>query len=391
MRRLNQARGGRGTPAILRRAYRRLALPAGRRSSPAGDDHGAIAALVAIVLGMGVLLGMAAMVIDVARLYVEREELQSGADAAAWAVAEGCARLPDTCADQLAVAERYAAANASDGASAVTLICGRGPSLADCPASGGGRSDCLGTPPDVVNYAEVHTRTLLTDGRTLLPPTFAGALSGDYAGTEVPACSRVAWGPPRRATGLAVTFSTCEFNALTDNGTSFWPPPSQELPPDSAEEIIFLKGAKTLTCDAGPSGWDRPGGFGWLDDLDASCTTTVEADGTFGASTGNSVSKPCKTVLPELLAEREPTLIPIYDGVRQNGSNITYHLAGFASFVLTGYHLGESSQASWLTGDQHCNGNERCMYGYFTRGLVPTTGAEIGGPDLGVAILNLVG
>jgi hypothetical protein len=47
--------------------------------------------------------------------------------------------------------------------------------------------------------------------------------------------------------------------------------------------------------------------------------------------------------------------------------------------------------ASWLTGRHSCTGNERCLYGYFTRGLLPSTGREIAGPDLGVSIVNLVG
>lgn len=356
------------------------------------DDRGAIAALVAVVLGTGVLLGMAAIVIDVARLYVEREELQSGADAAAWAVAEDCALLPDECADQsLASAERYANANAADGASAVSLLCGRGPGLEECSAPADNRTACLGEPPAEAKYAEVRTQTLLPGGSTLLPPAFAGALADGYEGSEVAACARVAWGPPRRATGLSVTFSTCEWNELTDNGATFWPTPDEGLPPAAAQKAIYLKDNRSTTCDAGPSGWDRPGGFGWLDDPEGSCATTIEADGSYGGNTGNSVSKPCKDVLPGLVTDRRSTLIPIYDGVHGTGANTVYHLAGFASFVMTGYHLGTSSVKSWLTNGHLCSGSQRCLYGYFTRGLVPTTGAEIGGPDLGAAVLNLVG
>ena len=95
--------------------------------------------------------------------------------------------------------------------------------------------------------------------------------------------------------------------------------------------------------------------------------------------------------LAELRQQRRVLLIPIYDGVRASGTNAVYHLAGFASFVLTGYGQSGFSAASWLTGRQACTGSLRCLSGYFTRGLVPTTGAEIGGPDLGTSIVNLVG
>src|ERR1043165_3858879 len=60
-----------------------------RRRRP--GERGAVAVTVAILLGGGVLLGFAALVVDVGQLYAEREELQSGADAAALAVAKACA------------------------------------------------------------------------------------------------------------------------------------------------------------------------------------------------------------------------------------------------------------------------------------------------------------
>jgi hypothetical protein len=362
-----------------------------RLSRTTGDDRGAVTATLAVILGGGVLLGMAAVVVDVGRLYAEREQLQSGADAAAWVVAETCVRQPERCADQFADAERYAGAVAADGASGIAEICGRGPGLAACSGPAPNRTACLGTAPAIGSYAEVRTRTAARDGGTLLPATFARALAGDTAGTSVGACSRVAWGPPRRASGMAVTFSTCEWNALTDGGATFWPAPSDATPPESAERVIHLKGSgAATTCPAGPSGWDRPGGFGWLDDA-GDCTTIVEADGSFGGNTGDSVSRPCRTALEELRADRRTALIPIYDGVTGTGASTTYHLAGLASFVLTGYYQSGFTAPSWLTGRHACGGSERCLYGYFTRSLVPTTGIEIGGPDLGVSVVNAVG
>lgn len=363
-----------------------------RLSRPSEDDRGAVAAMIAVVLGGGVLLGMAAIVVDVGRLYAEREQLQTGADAAAWAVAEGCIRLPENCAAQGTEAERYAAAAAADGAAGIAEICGRGPGLADCSASAANLTACLGAAPMTGSYAEVRTHTLGRDGSTLLPRTFARALAGDDAGTSVGACARVAWGSPRRAAGTAVTFSTCEWEALTDGGLSLWPSPSDGTPPASAERVVYLKGSPSATtCPAGPSGWDRPGGFGWLDDTGGDCTTTVEVDDSYGGDTGSSVSTACRAALAALRDERRPMLVPIYDGVTGSGTSTTYHLAGFASFVLTGYYQAGFTEPSRLTGLHHCGGSERCLYGYFTKGLLPTTGVTLGGPDLGVSVVNAIG
>jgi Flp pilus assembly protein TadG len=52
------------------------------------DDRGAIGVLVGMLLATGVLLGMAALTVDVGMLYQERAELQNGADAASIAVSD---------------------------------------------------------------------------------------------------------------------------------------------------------------------------------------------------------------------------------------------------------------------------------------------------------------
>src|SRR3954454_16226485 len=98
------------------------------------DDRGAIGVLIGMLLGSGVLLGMAALTIDVGTLYQERAELQNGADAGSIAVAKTC--VP-TASNQNAVcdartvdpgaAPKYANLNSKDGVSAVTLVCGHGP------------------------------------------------------------------------------------------------------------------------------------------------------------------------------------------------------------------------------------------------------------------------
>src|SRR5690348_9089779 len=121
----------------------------------ASDERGAVMILAALLLGFGVLLGVAALVIDVGRLYQERAELQDGADAAAIGVAKSCALG----ACDPAVATGYADGNASSltgGTAGVSMICGSG-GMGLCPASTGATIDCPDPPPGSTNYVDVHT------------------------------------------------------------------------------------------------------------------------------------------------------------------------------------------------------------------------------------------
>ena len=231
-------------------------------------------------------------------------------------------------------------------------------------------------------YVEVRTSTETDGGSTLLPPTFAQLMLGNegYDGTTVGACARAAWGPPASAGGLAVTMSVCEWEASTSSGTSFAPPPPyppNPLPDASDEQVLYLHttAGKEPACPAGPSGADAPGGFGWLDES-GDCTTTVDADGTYGGDPGVSAPKPCKDALEDAWEDKTLLFVPVFDSVTGTGSGTTYHIKGMAAFVVTGYHLPGLSAASWLTGADPCKGSDKCIYGYFTQGLVPASGVD---------------
>ena len=108
--------------------------------------------LVAVLLGFGVLLGSGALAVDVGRLHAEREQLQSGADAAALAVARNCVTAPSSCASQDSVADTFASDNANDGASAAT-VCGTLTGLSACGAAADNLTACIGSPPSSCRYA----------------------------------------------------------------------------------------------------------------------------------------------------------------------------------------------------------------------------------------------
>jgi hypothetical protein len=365
-------------------------------------DRGASATLVAVLLAGGVLLGMTALVVDVGKIYAEREELMSGADAAAMAVARDCALNRPACEPTTVVATAggYANQNARDGTSAVAYVCGHDPEgrLRPCDTGPvGNLTDCLGErPTDGTAYVEVRTTTRLPDGSTLLPPSFAQALVSGYDGTTVGACSRVAWGSP--SSGLAYTISTCEWDEATNGGTDFAPPPPA-VPDVRYERVIYThQSQKALTCPAGPAGWDAPGGFGRLDDgVPEDCQSPIAGDEYLG-SDGNNFPAACANALWSARANRTVLLVPVFDGSMRVGGEIRYHLAGFAAFVLTGYFMSPGGNpnapgnaVSTLTGQHYCSGQERCLYGYFTAALVPGEG-EIGPlPSLGAVVVRTIG
>jgi Flp pilus assembly protein TadG len=361
------------------------------------DERGAIGVLIGVLIGGGVLLGMGALAIDVGQLYQNRAELQNGADAAALAVADSCAL--GTCT--AGIAGQYATGNASKltgNNAAVDLVCGSGTGMSACPGSTGTMVDCPANPSAGTNYVDVHTSTLTAGGSTLLPPVFARTLLGNrgYAGTNVKACAQAEWGAPSSSDTIAFTISACSWYVYTNNGTNFAPPPPyppNPLPAASYDHIMFehgSQGSKTTGCPPyQPSGQDAPGNFGWTDDS-GNCSVPIN-NGSYGGNTGASISNDCKTALINDQANKTVVYLPVYSAISGTGTGVTYTLLGFAAFVITGYHIGGGFTASdWLNPANNCKGSNFCIDGYFTHGLIPSTGG-LGGHDLGASIVKLTG
>ena len=357
-------------------------------------DEGSIAIIAAIC--MVALLGIMTIVVDVGMLYAERRQLQNGADAGALAVALDCAK--GNCAgtgSALGTARTEANANANDGASAVSTVCGTANGLSACnPAAPQAAWDCPQLPAAYVGakYVLVRTQTL-SNGSGVIPPFFARVISPGYTGTTVKACARASYGAPSSASTIAVTESLCEWNAATNNGTTYAPaPPYPPNPSSSVERIIYLHTtSKAGSCPAGPSGSDLPGGFGFLNDPTGTCQVVVSTTGTYGDKTGAAVSQACKAAISADQAAKSIVYLPIYNSVTGNGTNGVYTLRGFAAFVITGYSLPGFSASSWLTGKTPCKGSDKCISGFYTQGLIPGGGTIGSGPSLGATIVQLTG
>ena len=360
------------------------------------DERGAIGVLIAVLIGGGVLLGLGALAIDVGQLYQNRAELQNGADAGALAVAESCAL--GTCTT--GPASTYATGNASKltgNRAGVDLVCGSGTGMSACPGTSSAPYNCPANPSAGTNYVDVYTSTQTPSG-SLLPPVFARTLLGNrgYAGTNVKACAQAEWGAPSSADTIAFTISACSWYVYTNNGTNFAPPPPyppNPLPAASYDHIMFehgSQGSKTTGCPPyQPSGQDAPGNFGWTDDS-GNCSVPIN-NGSYGGNTGASISNDCKTALINDQANKTVVYLPVYSAISGTGTGVTYTLLGFAAFVITGYHIGGGFTASdWLNPANNCKGSNFCIDGYFTHGLIPSTGG-LGGHDLGASIVKLTG
>ena len=397
-----------------------------RRIRHQHPERGALAALVAILLTCGVLTGMGAVVIDGGQLYAARAQVQSGADAAALSLAAACARTPvgASCpfmsgTTSAGVASSYATGNSGQGGSHTTAVCGSssatGATAIACPTHTGNPLICPTTPAAGTNYVEVHTQTGASSSSRLLPPVFGRAVMGpSYNGKAVEACAQAAWGGIGSAAGASITFSKCAWNAATTSGTVFASPPpygtSNPWPPGPAypksaydpttpglpggEQVLALHGSGNDCAGNLGSGWNYPGGFGWLVDDNNLCQTSVNVNNTYPGTTGNAANSECEAIFDASRTNESIIFLPIFDGFTGTGNNGTYHLAGFAAFILTGGfvkgHGNPWNQPSSVSGKSYCKDPDICLYGYFTQALIPAD-ALPGGSNFGATVVSLTG
>ena len=375
----------------------RLVTRCRTRWQRANGDRGAVGVLVAILLGTGVLLGMAAMAVDVGQLYSERAQLQNGADAAALAVATTCSA--GTCAPGLS--RQYADANAADGTAAVDLVCGTG--MGGCPASTGKITDCPPPPASGTNYVDVHTSTLTARGSTLVPPVFARALlgNGHYRGTTVGACAQAEWGASSAALTTSFTVSGCDWAQATRNGTSYGPPPGGGSPAQSDDVVLTLGASAGTGCGADPESTDGPGTFGWTSGSGGGCSAEIQDSSSFRGS-NSSTPGSCQQVLAAAQSGHSVLIVPVYSRCSHSGRGgtgpSTYTLKGFAAFVVTGYTLPTSSATDWLNRANTCAQGQTCIDGYFTQNVIPPKSIPSSGchlsrttQDLGATWVKLSG
>ncbi|HSP76595.1 MAG TPA: pilus assembly protein TadG-related protein [Cryobacterium sp.] len=325
-----------------------------------GNERGASAVLVAVLLVP--LFGFAAIAVDVGALYVERGQLQNGADAAALAIAQDCA-TDGVCTGSAATAAVFADANALDGAANVLT-----PTF---PTS---------------NSVTVtsSTRVAGTDADAISHP-FARFIGIDS--TTVRAEATAEWGGPGSGTVLALALSWCEFQESLGA-----PGGRMTIRTDTNKECKHLPSTEVI-----------PGGFGWIDNTTGPCEATINLSLNLDAAgelwvdsdPGASVPSECKPSLSKF--KNEPVLIPIYDLVRGTGTNAEYRIFAFAAFTVTGWKFPSTPATDIDLSAPICppspascpGGNWKGIQGIFEELVSVDSAFGLGGPQLNGTIVRL--
>lgn len=314
-----------------------------------GDERGAVAVIVAIL--MVPLMGFAAISLDLAATYAERQQLQTGADAAALAIAQDCAR--GECDDPVSTADDLVLANSHSGNA-----------VADLPF-----------------VPTADTGRVTVENSAVREHWFAPVLGIDS--TPITTRARASWGAPIGGTAaLPLILTLCEYNRHAVDGR-----------PSGIEQTIITTPAGNCLDRGGENRSPHwvPGGFGWLDPTEKkSCYTKTRVGLKASSSPGNNMNQ-C-----DISTIRDRTiLLPLFDSSDSNnfggnGANAWYKVHGYAAFHVTGYHF---SGQSWDGGrNAPCGGNERCIRGYFTTMVHtdPDFDYGPGAPDFGAAAVQLL-
>lgn len=315
------------------------------------DDRGATSVIVAVL--MVPLIGCLAIALDVGALYVERGQLQNGADAAALAVAQDCAE-DGRCDDPAGVAAGFASANANDGAADVMT-------------------------PTFLDDHTVRVTTTTRDGAS-----GAGALHHPFAAllgiesTTVRASATAEWVSLGKARVLPLAVSKCEFEG-NRHGTG-------------KLLIRYDMYMDSPVCEPHEN-HPVPGGFGWLKRPDGTCTVLVDLTTTKGnvdSEPGNSYPGACDSTMPTL--EDQIVLVPVFDGARWADDAVkSYDVYGFAAFRLTGWKFAGSGypQVNIDPTAPSCSGECRGIQGHFDHWVTLDQAEHVLGPNLGASIVRL--
>jgi Flp pilus assembly protein TadG len=332
----------------------------------ANDDRGAVAVLVAILLGSGVLVLSVGLVIDSGRLFLERRVLQTSADTVAVTVAQACATREQNSSSALAADCENPPANIAtamdlNGFARIPndanqteayLVCGSSSALSGCPSASIGQYDCQAT--SFSHFIRAYTRTTQAgvSGGTALFPVFAPLLQSAPEGTRMAACSQVAWvfrsiSKVPNSTYMPFAISACQFDTSTRVIVGYQSGSNCTTSSDFAGNTATC----SSTCQSGVVGFNySPAG--------ASCASVSGGklslnSATFGAPSSNICVKTkigdapspglvnLRTAISGSFSNANTPesvyTVPIFDKITTVSGQNAIHVVGFGYFKLLGY------------------------------------------------------
>lgn len=316
-----------------------------RLKAAESTEEGGITVIVALL--MVALLGFVAIAVDVGAIYSERAQLQSGADSAAIATAQKCARdaSNEYCSTTSSLAESLANQNAQDGLSKVHNI----------------------NLDKTARTVTVQTSAKETGGVDNSVSLFFAGILG-VPTKEVAAQASATWGSPSKGPViLPLAIAHCKLNIPAGGASG----PEQVL-----EQSVNGCGG-------------IPGGFGWMQTTSTKCSISATAGASsssgiwFSSDTGASVPSMC-TAADFTQMNNQTVLLPLYDIATGTGSSGKYYIKGFAAFHVTGYHF---ASISWSAGTPVSN---KAIRGYFVKFVSLAQGFELGNTqDYGATVVRL--
>lgn len=325
------------------------------------DDRGAAAVWMALLLVP--IMIVAALAIDIGAAHADQQRLQVGADAAALAVAQDCARGECTAAVTTASVDSMAAANEPMGG----------------PATGE-----IVSLDQVAGSVEVRTSSERDHW-------FAPIIGVDDVALQARSAAR--WGYPTGGSAvMPIAFSWCELVGQTGVTVQRDPVTNEvtglDIPADMAPVTIFSTKSENSAGCYGPSDLDVPGGFGWLAPTDGCSATLTSIDAWQPTSPGNAPSNSCTTADFQQWIGRT-TLLPVYDQSRYSGDNAEYQIFGYIAFQLQDYYFAGTYPSP--DGTDPCGGNDRCVVGSFERFVDLDAAFDFSpeGPAMGAAMVAL--
>lgn len=360
---------------------RRLAKEQPQGCEAEDKERGVIAPLAAILIVA--LLGFGALAVDVGAMYSEKTQLQNGADSAALAVAQACAKVTTSApcaADQRVKASPYANGNALDGSSnvvsaVVNNAAGTVDVTTETPAGAGGEHFSLYLARALgINSVEIQA--------------FAQAKFGGFSAADV----------------FPLTFSKCESDPSFFKGLQFFPEHGTSLSDDP----------KYACPHQSSSGHELPGGFGWLKHPGLDCNVHVDITSPWVESkSGTSFDGTCTDTFTRWQAslaagKTVEILIPIFDTAcpDKGGTGVnpcaaspfgkSFRIEAFAQISLRGWHFNGggstyyTTEASALKGSLKLKNSDTGLYGTFIKKVTLADAAKMGGPitygSLGVTL-----